>query len=69
MSTKIYISFARRGVILDKPIEEQRFFSKKSSLETKTLENNERRYTSRSNVCPQCFIARAVKTQQCNCEE
>ena len=66
MSTKTYIYFARKGVVLDK-IEEKRFFSKKASLETLTKERNQRRYEGRKNLCEKCFTIKSIKTQECNC--
>ena len=69
MSTKTYIAFARKGIVLDakKDELENKFFHKKASLETLTKEHNQRKYESARNVCEKCFTLKSVKTQECNC--
>lgn len=49
--------------------ESKGFFMKRKSGATKTLENNEARYTSRRNVCDKCFMTKSVANGTCSCDE
>ena len=47
--------------------EEMKFFGKKKSDETIQKEKSERKYTSRKNICKDCFVAKSMNGE-CNCD-
>jgi hypothetical protein len=48
---------------------QQPYFSKKKSVETRAREAQEKRATSRKNICSTCHMAMPLGTKECeNCE-